>query len=245
VLTEGTRESVAARSVTHWRETITADAWLRIDANCLATIKLLIGTEFLHLVLDARTAKEAWDALKEYFQSQQEARQLEMILNLCQLRMEPKESVSSYFGRAQRLRHSVMETGAQVTLSEYKLRLTAGLTREYEGVRDYLTDKITDDSYTPTMLAARLLSKEQELRAYDRGGKAVADAMGLAAGDHPARGVPRGEGGGGGKPHYGEGYTRRVPTVDPTGEIGYPNLPDGNRELPVGLDRAARRVADG
>jgi hypothetical protein len=62
-----------------------------VDENCLSTIKLLIGTEFLHLVIDARTSREAWDSLTEYFQSQQDARQLDLVLEMSMLKMQRKE----------------------------------------------------------------------------------------------------------------------------------------------------------
>ncbi len=101
------------------------------------------------------------DSLTEYFQAQQDARQLDFVLEMSMLKMQRKESVSSYFGRAQWLRHAVLETGAQLSLSGYKLRLTAGLTAEYDGLRNFLSKKMKDDAFTSAMLAARLTTKEQ------------------------------------------------------------------------------------
>jgi hypothetical protein len=116
VASRGTGTSSATRTATVWRQTISHEEWLRVDENCLSTIELLIGTEFMHLIIDARTSREAWDSLQSYFQSQQDARQLDPIVEMSQLKMLKKESVSAYYARAQRLKNTLQESRAPAAL---------------------------------------------------------------------------------------------------------------------------------
>ncbi len=107
--------------------------------------------------------------------------------------------MSAYNARAQRLKNALLESGAKIPLSEYKLRLMAGLTRDYDSLRDFLCVSMKDVAFTPAMLMARLITKEQQLRAQERG-KGVPDANGLPMDSgKPPREGPRGGAGKKGK----------------------------------------------
>jgi hypothetical protein len=54
-------------STSTWRSAISFEDLMALDEDARSTTILLVGTEFLHLVTDAATARQAWIALEDYF----------------------------------------------------------------------------------------------------------------------------------------------------------------------------------
>ena len=91
-----------------------------------------ISQSLLHLVRDDDSAKVAWERIEATFASKVQARRVQLRRELNALRMEAKESISSYFGRAIRMRDELSTAGVTIDDKEFLTFIYAGLPSAYD-----------------------------------------------------------------------------------------------------------------
>jgi len=84
------------------------------DRKALAEIILGVKAQHLPTLVEARTARQAWEALAEAFQSKTSARKVQLTRELATLRMGDNEALMTYVGRAKTLRAELGGAGHPV-----------------------------------------------------------------------------------------------------------------------------------
>jgi len=131
------------------------------QAKALAYIKLGVGDSFMNMLRSDTTAKDAWDRLKEMFQSRTIARKLKLRKELLALKMGASESVDDYLLRAEAIGVQMQNAGMTITDEEIVLPALAGLPAEYNTIVQILEQ--SDDNLTLSNVRAKVLLAEQRV----------------------------------------------------------------------------------
>jgi len=81
----------------------------------------------LHLVTAVSTTKDAWDALKDIFESRHNARLLQIMHELSNLKKVGDENIIQYTSRAKGPRQELAMLGNQVDENTLVLQILSGL----------------------------------------------------------------------------------------------------------------------
>lgn len=103
-----------------------------VSMRALATICLSLETTNYSLVLDAKSAKEAWDKLHNAFQDNGLTRKIGLLRKLTSIRLEDCRSVEAYVDELMSSAHKLASIGFQVDDSWLAALLLMGLPDHYE-----------------------------------------------------------------------------------------------------------------
>ncbi|KAL0266803.1 UNVERIFIED_CONTAM: hypothetical protein PYX00_009251 [Menopon gallinae] len=78
------------------KSTSEKERWLKNDSKALACICLTISSNMLNYVKKASTSKEAWDALREAFESTGPIRKLTLSKELLRMKKTPSTTMAQY-----------------------------------------------------------------------------------------------------------------------------------------------------
>ena len=129
------------------------------DEKALAVITIHVSSHLLHLIREDATAHQAWTELQHVYAARSSARVMQLLEEFQGLRIKPKESLSTYFGRGQSLVHQLTDAGEETKDGHLQRQLLMGLGREYEA----LVDSITEFDVPVNELLARLQVKEARI----------------------------------------------------------------------------------
>jgi hypothetical protein len=108
-------------------------------AKAKALMAIYVEDQFVGVVKNCETAKEAWDTLAGIFATRSNARRLQLKTEISTLRMEGNETVSAYSTRASKLRDQLLAAGQPLNEDELVLCMLNGLPTEYDMVKTVLT----------------------------------------------------------------------------------------------------------
>jgi hypothetical protein len=124
--------------------------------KALALIMLNVKDHHLTTLASCKTAKEAWESLKQIYQSQLNARRMQLRKELTQLKKGPTEALTVYFARARGLWTNLTVAGHTMSESETVLSVLSGLPTEYDTAVEILTTTTKDDFKMETVLGQLL-----------------------------------------------------------------------------------------
>ncbi|CAK9796277.1 Retrovirus-related Pol polyprotein from transposon TNT 1-94 [Anthophora plagiata] len=141
-----------------------AHEWTRKDSKALALINLSVTYGQLSHVKKATTSKEAWDGLKEIFESRGPIRKAALYKQL--LRMEKKKNVSmtQYVNEFGSKAEALEEAGIKLPDELLSIMLLSSLPAEYENFSVVIESR--DD--VPSLENLKVKLKEEEARQRDR-----------------------------------------------------------------------------
>jgi len=138
---------------------LVADAWDIMNESALGTIQMSVKPVHFNSVTVVSTAKDAWDALKEIFVARDNARLLQLMHELRNLKKDGDENIIKYTSRAKGLRQELAMLGNQVDENKLVLEILSGLPAEYEMIKTVL--KNMDGKRNLAEVSAKLLTVEQ------------------------------------------------------------------------------------
>ena len=121
-----------------------------------------VRDEHLSMVMDAASAKAAWDALEAVFAGQGRARKMALKQDFCSMRLQSGEDSSQFVSRATGVRNALAAAGSPVTDEDFVTQILNGLSAEYAIVVALLSNQVEDISIID--LTAKLLQHEQQQR---------------------------------------------------------------------------------
>ena len=131
--------------------------WLDKDAKARAQICWHLKTTELHLVIDCKSAREMWLALRNHFQGQSKLEQHQLRLEWEQARMKPGERVNEFYGRLRMIASELQAAGKSVAEDEIIDRLASGVSSEFNVT---VEAQLASQRCTLESLVSALLSKE-------------------------------------------------------------------------------------
>lgn len=131
------------------------------DQKALAQIGLHVEDYHLTRVTQCKSAKGAWEALKDVYESSSIAQVLKLKRELSTLALQPKEPVTKYIARATSLQQQLKAAKVDTEERDIVLAILAGLPSEYET----LVTVLENSSATPKLqeVQAKLLLAEQRI----------------------------------------------------------------------------------
>jgi hypothetical protein len=95
---------------------------------------IILGIEGMHVsqVNGCSNAKEAWDALKNTYQAQSKAQEMQLRQQLSTLSMEHNEIVTNYFARARTIRDQLAEAGGAIADKDVVMAVMNGFPPLYD-----------------------------------------------------------------------------------------------------------------
>lgn len=163
------------------------------DKKARTLIGLSIEDHFLPTIKRCTTAKQAWDALETLYQSQSQARLLQLKRQLSTVRLLPSEPLAKYAARAQAIRDQMEAAGSSIDEKDLVLAILDGLPQEYDTVSTtILTSSDAAALELPTVLS-KLLLVEQRHSSHSNNPNTALYTSVLKPGQHQ-----HGGGGGGG-----------------------------------------------
>ena len=137
--------------------------------QALCELQMSVSNSMIHVIRDCVTAKDAFEAIQAYFDSKTSASAAALSQEMSNLEMRPRESITTYFARAERCRDLLTEVGYPMNHKSFQMQLLNGLSKEYESVRTtYLVspDPNCDNPTTGLMLLrTRLQGVEVSLQS--------------------------------------------------------------------------------
>lgn len=174
------------------REAAALERYNRKDRKALAEIILGVKAQHLPTLVEAKTARQAWDALKKAFQSMTSARKVQLTRELATLRMGEREALMAYIGRARTLPAELVGAGHPVGEDTAVTHVLAGLPPVYKTVTTVLLAagvSLQWDQLLPALLPVEVEQKE----AAQKGGEEPSVAYGAYnSASSGGRGGPRG-----------------------------------------------------
>jgi len=138
---------------------LVADAWDIMNESALATIPMSVKPVHLHFVTAVSTARDAWDALKDIFEARDNARLLQLMHELSNLKKGGDENIIKHTARAKGLRQELAMLGNQVDENTLVLQILSGLPAEYDKIKTVLEN--IDGKRNLAHVSAKLLTMEQ------------------------------------------------------------------------------------
>lgn len=174
------------------REAAALERYNRKDRKALAEIILGVKAPHLPTLAEAKTTRQAWDALQEALQSNTSARKVQLTRELATLRMGEGEALMAYVGRAKTLRAELAGAGHPVGEDTAVTLVLADLPRVYETVTTVLLAAEVSLQWNQ-LLPALLPVEVEQKEAAQKGGGEPSTAYGAynSAGSR-GRGGPRG-----------------------------------------------------
>jgi len=138
---------------------VAADDWDITNESALATIQMSVQPVHLHSVTGVSTAKEAWDALKNIFEARNNARLLQLMHELRNLKKGGDENIIKYTSHAKGIRQELAMLGNQVDENTLVLQVLSGLHAEYDMIRTVLENM--EGKRNLADVSAKLLTVQQ------------------------------------------------------------------------------------
>jgi hypothetical protein len=139
--------------------------------KALSLIMLNVKDQHLTTLASCSTAKEAWQSLARMYQSQLNARRMQLRKELTLLKKLPAEPLSTYFSRARTLWTELKVSGHTMAESEVVFSALSGLPSEYDTAVEIITTTTKDELKLDTVLA-QLLPVEARTASRDTEGHA-------------------------------------------------------------------------
>jgi hypothetical protein len=165
------------------------------DAKALGCIQLNVCTMLDPTLAPCKSAKEAWDALKQLYTATSNGRHLQLRRELHSLQQSPSEAVTQYVGRALSLQQQLCAAGFPVDEQDVVISILAGLSKDFEMLTVALG--MTNIPIRLNELLAKLIQEEQRHARHDEAEKTAYLASGSSrpapstftkpGGDHPVR----------------------------------------------------------
>jgi hypothetical protein len=110
-------------------------------------------SDHIRVLLDeCKTAKEAWDLLRDQYASRCSGSVLEWFSLLTSIRMQNDESIEEYIARAMQLKHNLAAAGFDIDDREVSMHLLAGLPNAtYGSVKISILPKMLKKSTAPML----------------------------------------------------------------------------------------------
>jgi hypothetical protein len=106
----------------------------QLDAKALALITLCVADHHKSFLAECETSQQAWSALNAVYVAQSNAKRLQLLREMHNLKLLPGEALSVYFSRARDTRNQLLAAGHQVTEESVVWSVLAGLPSEYESM---------------------------------------------------------------------------------------------------------------
>jgi len=136
------------------------EAWEEDDEQVQSIIASTVDQEFKHLLFDATTSQEMWEALRVYFQNSSEAAKMEIKEKFQTYKMKNGMTMDKNIARVRELVQEMQAVGIKVEESEKTLTLLRSLPPEYEFVAFTLRG---ESNLTFELACARLKDAERNL----------------------------------------------------------------------------------
>jgi len=131
------------------------------DMQALSLIGLSVCNTLVPYVTRSKTAKEAWDTLKQVFKARSNAMALQLTKALSHLALQDDESVTTYAARAKALWDQLVAMGENITERQIVIAMLSGLpTKEYGNVVQNILS--SSDPLEVSSVVNKLLLVEQE-----------------------------------------------------------------------------------
>jgi len=138
---------------------VAAEAWDLMNESDLATMQMSVKPVDRYSVTAVSTAKEAWDALKDIFEARDNARLLQLMHELSNLKKGSDENIVKYTSRAKGIRQELSMLGNQMDENTLDLHILSGLPAEYDMIKTVLENM--DGKRNLADVSAKLLMVEQ------------------------------------------------------------------------------------
>lgn len=135
--------------------------WTTKDSKALSLIILSVSASKLTTVMESKTSKAAWDALKEIYVSTGPMRQAYLYKKLYRMRKDGSQSMQQYLTEFSLTNSQLVESGVTIPDDLLKIMLMESLPREYESFVAAITAR--DAFPTMKVLKTKLLEKEAQL----------------------------------------------------------------------------------
>ncbi len=106
----------------------------QLDAKALALITLGVADHHKSLLAQCETSQQAWSALSAVYVAQSNAKRLQLLREMHNLKLLPGEALTVYFSRARDTRNQLLAAGHEVTKESVVWSVLAGLPSEYESM---------------------------------------------------------------------------------------------------------------
>jgi len=144
-------------------ETAALERYHRKKKKALAEIILGVKVQHPHKLAEALTARTAWHALAEAFQSKKSARKMQLTRELATLKMHEGEALRMYVGRAKALRAELAGAGHPVGEETAVMHVLAGLPPAYKTFKTVLLAagvSLQWDQFLPALVPVEVEQKE-------------------------------------------------------------------------------------
>lgn len=153
------------------RESEEYKRWIRDDRKARALIMLTLDRSLRPVYHGCETAIELWDCLKDQYEANTRANQVQLVAELSNLKMQPSESITLYMGRAKTILNRLAAT--ECTLEDLELPfIMNGLPSAYDSTVEIFKQR--KEAYTYTELHAELVRREQDIIKHDERSNGVA-----------------------------------------------------------------------
>jgi hypothetical protein len=148
------------------------------DADALALITMNVTDMHLPTIKQSRNAAEAWETLELAFNSQTEARSMQLMRQLLTLKMQPEETITTYAARAQGIWTALMGINKVVEEAHVTSAFLNGLPKQYHMTRQVIVNGVVPGhGLRMRECVPKLLVTEQWLRDEEGDGDASALVM--------------------------------------------------------------------
>lgn len=153
---EGTWKAIASPRLTTGEEA--QDTWDQHDDKALGTICLLIEDTQISLIRNKTTAKEAWDALKEYHEKASGLNKFSLIVELLQLKYQDDEDMEKHVAKIQELIDNLTALGNRSAIEFGPWIILRSMPTSYHTLISVLASR-PEDELTIDIVKATLISE--------------------------------------------------------------------------------------
>lgn len=125
------------------------------DAKALASIVLCVADHHKSLLDSCETSQQAWDALKAVYTAQSNAKRLQLLREMHNLKLQPGEALTVYCSRARGIRNQLLAAGHELAEEAVVWSVLAGLPSDYESMVNIIqagTDALELDDILPKLM---------------------------------------------------------------------------------------------
>jgi len=109
-----------------------------MNKSALATIQMSVNPAHPYSVKAVSTANQAWNALKDIFEARDNARLLQLMHELSNLKEGSDENIIKYTSCTKGIRQELSMLGDQVDENTLVLQILSGLPAEYDTIKTFL-----------------------------------------------------------------------------------------------------------
>jgi len=135
--------------------------WENVQEQCLAIIYLSCERDQKHLISEAETGAEAWEALADTYASNDISNVMRIEEVFGKAKMTPGQTMGQWIAHVKGLASQLREAGVEVGAERVASRILNGLGKEYQGVKYAL--KTRSETLKVEIVTQHLLAAEMEL----------------------------------------------------------------------------------